>query len=156
MANPSRSALTVVGWREWLAMPELGVNSIKAKLDTGAKTSALHAFDIQKFRKRGREYVRFTVHPWQRNVEDSVLAEAPLLGYRAVRSSSGHEVLRPVIRTEVELFAQRWRIELTLANRDQMGFRMLLGREALRKRFLVDSGASFRAGRTTTPQSEPD
>jgi hypothetical protein len=138
-----RGALQQVGWREWIGLPTLKVPSIKAKIDTGARTSSLHAFEIERFKKNGQDFVRFQIHPRQRNHLLIVQAEAPLLGYRKVRSSSGHQVSRPVITTDISLFDQAWTIELTLANRDQMGFRMLLGREALRGRLLVDSGASY-------------
>lgn len=136
--------VNIVGWREWVGLPHVGVSAIKAKIDTGATTSALHAIHIERYRQGGRDLVRFQVHPLQRNARLTVSAHAPLVDYRTVRSSSGHETHRPVIRTEIELFDQRWSIELTLANRDQMGFRMLLGRQAIRERFLVDAGTSFR------------
>jgi len=137
----------IVGWREQVALPDLGVAAIKAKIDTGARTSALHAFDVEPFRRGGRRWVRFRVHPDQRDAGLVVDAEAPLLDERMVRSSSGKQDLRPVIATTVELLGQRWPIELTLARRDVMGFRMLLGREALRGRALVDPGHSFVTGR---------
>lgn len=137
----------VVGWREWIRLPQLGEFVIKAKIDTGARSSALHAFDVETFRRRGAAWVRFRIHPLQRTMESTIRTEAPILEHRAVRSSSGHLTLRPVILTELELFGTRWPIELTLANRDQMGFRMLLGREALRRRLTVDPGRSYLAGR---------
>lgn len=137
-------SLPIIGWREWIALPGLAVPAIKAKIDTGAKTSALHAFEIERFRRRGKEFVRFQVHPLQKNTELTIPTEAPLLEYRTVRSSSGHVTERPVISTEIALFEEVWTVQLTLAQRDQMGFRMLLGREAIRGRFLVDSGSSYR------------
>ncbi|WP_437207013.1 ATP-dependent zinc protease family protein [Planctomicrobium sp. SH664] len=143
MAN-SPPQLTIAGWREWIALPELGVSAIKTKLDTGARTSAIHAFDIEFVTRRGQKWVRFQIHPWQRRTRGTVTAEAPLSGYREVRSSSGHVDLRPCVCTDVQLFGSVFPIELTLANRDQMGFRMLLGREAIRGRFLVDAGSSYR------------
>lgn len=133
----------VVGWREWVALPQLSVKAIKAKIDTGARTSALHALDIEPFRRRGRDWVRFCVQPVQKNTELMVQSEAVLLGMREVRSSDGKSSSRPVIQTELELVGERWPIELTLVNRDQMGFRLLLGRQALRKRLLVDCGRSY-------------
>lgn len=135
--------LPLIGWRESLALPELGIFEIKAKIDTGARTSALHAFGIEPFRRGGKELVRFRVHPYQRNTRYTVTAEAELLEMRHVRNSGGQGQLRPVIRTIVELGSKQWSIELTLANRDIMGFRMLLGRQAVRRQFLVDAGASF-------------
>lgn len=144
MAKRSASApLPVIGWREWVALPALGVAAIKVKVDTGARSSSLHAFDVHTFQRRGETYVRFTIHPLQRDVKETIVVEARLLEHRHVRSSGGHQTLRPVIRTMVELCGRRWPIELTLASRDAMGFRMLLGRQAMRGRFLVDPGRSF-------------
>lgn len=141
------STLPSVGWREWLALPALGIRAIKVKIDTGARSSALHAFDIELFERDNQPMVRFRVHPWQRNNEEEVSAEAPLAGQRLVRNSGGVETLRPVIMTDVELAGRRWPIELTLTSRDAMGFRMLLGREAVRRRFLVDPCRSYLAGK---------
>ena len=135
----------VIGWREWLALPQLGIPAIKAKIDTGARSSALHAFDIERVRLRGNDKVRFAVHPLQRSAKRGVWAEAELLGYLNVRNSGGRVERRPVIMTEVRLSERSWRIRMTLTNRDQMGFRMLLGREALRELFLVDPARSFLA-----------
>lgn len=139
--------MPVIGWREWLALPDLGVPSIKAKVDTGARSSALHAFETEIFRRGGKHLVRFTVHPRQRNTVTSIQCEAEVIDQRPVRSSGGHETLRPVILTTVELLGQSWPIELTLASRDAMGFRMLLGRQAVRERFLVDPGRSYFGGK---------
>lgn len=139
----SEKELPTIGWREWIGLPGLGVKSIKAKIDTGALTSALHAFQIERFRREGRDYVRFFVHPRQKTAKSVIQTEAPLLGMRSVRSSNGHQSERPVIATEIQVYDQTCLIQLTLANRDQMGFRMLLGREALRNRFLVDAARSY-------------
>ena len=136
-----------VGWREWVSLPKLGVPRIKAKIDTGARSSALHAFDIEFVKRHGDAYVRFVLHPLQRRAKGSVSVEVPLLGERHVKSSNGHVSRRPVIRTEVELLGERREVELTLVSRDQMGFRMLLGREAIRDAFLVDPGRSYAGGR---------
>lgn len=135
-----------LGWREWLALPELGVDRIKVKVDTGARSSSLHAFEIRRFRRDGVVHVRFKVHPVQKEVSTVVEAEAELLDMRKVRSSTGVQTLRPVILTDVELMGERWPVELNLVRRDLMGFRMLLGRAAIRGRFLVDPGRSFLAG----------
>lgn len=140
-----------LGWREWVALPELGVPWIKAKLDTGARSSALHAFDIEPYSRNGEARVRFSLHPRQRRPVPSVPADAAVLGRRQIRSSSGHHQERLLIRTPIELAGERFEIELTLASRDAMGFRMLLGRQALRSHFLVDPGRSFVAGRPTRP-----
>lgn len=136
----------VLGWREWIALPELGIEAIKVKVDTGARSSSLHAYDIERFSDDGRSMVRFKVHPRQRDARATVSAEAELVDRRSVRSSSGAETLRPVILTEVRFMEHRWTIELTLTRRDAMGFRMLLGRQAVRGRFLVDPGRSFLGG----------
>lgn len=139
--------LQTIGWREWVVLPELGGASVKAKVDTGARSSSLHAFNITFVERGGVEHVRFELHPLQRSDRKKIDVEAPLLEMRNVRSSGGHETLRPVIETEVELMGERWPIELTLASRDEMGFRMLLGRQAVRRRFVVDPGRSFFGGK---------
>jgi len=149
-SQPRRSAkgrepLPVIGWREWLGLPDLGIESIKAKVDTGARTSSLHAFDVEETLVDGVVHVRFTIHPAQRRTGPSVLAELPLVAMRRVRDSGGKTELRPVVETTVRLFDQEWPIEITLTRRDTMGFRMLLGRQAIRGRFLVDAGRSFRS-----------
>lgn len=148
MTTRSKQPLRTLGWREWLALPELSVGRVKAKIDTGARSSTLHAFDVHRFERDGRPWVRFRVHPIQRSTRESVEAEAPLHDERLVRDSGGSEQLRPVISTTVEVNGDRWRIELTLTNRDAMGFRMLLGRQAIRGRFVVDAGRSYLLGRT--------
>jgi len=138
--------LPAVGWREWLALPELGIERIKAKVDTGARTSALHAFDIEPFEVDGEPWVRFRVHPAQRDAVTTVEAAAPLVDEREVRSSTGKSMVRPVVRAGVVLGAHAWPIEINLVRRDLMGFRMLLGRHAVRNRFLVDPGRSYLQG----------
>ena len=143
---PVKEPVWIIGWREFVGLPDLGIRAIKAKIDTGARSSALHAFDVEPFQRGGKRMVRFEVHPLQRGSRQEVSAEAELLGERRVRSSNGHEELRPVINMAVSLLDRKWNIELTLTNRDEMGFRLLLGRQAIRNRFLVDPGRSFRAG----------
>lgn len=138
-----RAPLPTIGWREWVELPDLGVEVIKAKIDTGARTSALHAFDIEIFPEDGVETVYFQVHPLQHRGGISIPAQAPLAGWRQVRSSSGHQEQRPFIEVAVGWLEHRWPIELTLTNRDEMGFRMLLGRRALRRRATIDPGRSF-------------
>lgn len=137
----------VIGWREWVRLPELGIRRVKAKIDTGARSSSLHAFDVRTFERDGQTFVSFKVHPLQRNSKKTVTCEAEVLEFRQIRSSTGHAQKRPVIRTRVDVLGEVWEIDLTLANRDEMGFRMLIGREAVRGRFLVDAGKSFYAGR---------
>lgn len=145
----------MIGWREWVALPELGVEWIKAKVDTGARSSALHAFDLEPFRRRGADWVRFALHPVQRDSHTEVWAEARVLEWREVKSSSGHREQRPVIQTRVSLLGQDWPAEVTLTNRDEMGFRMLIGRQAVRGHFHVDPGGSFYNGRPPAPGSSP-
>lgn len=143
----SDEPLPLTGWREWVALPEFGIPRIKAKIDTGARSSSLHAFDVvQTTDASGATRVRFCVHPRQRDDRKSIEVEAAVLEFRHVRSSSGVESHRPVIVTSVAAFGRTWPIELTLADRDAMGFRMLLGREAIRGRFLVDPGSSYLGG----------
>ncbi len=139
---------TIAGWREWVGLAGIGVPWIKAKLDTGARSSALHAFDLEEFLgDDGREYVRFQVHPWQHTDSGAITVECPVHDRRSVRSSSGHSEERIVVLIDVTFFGRTITAETSLSNRDQMGFRMLIGREALRQGFLVDSGKSFLAGR---------
>lgn len=133
----------VIGWREWVKLPELAIDSIKAKIDTGARTSSLHAFDLKYFKRRGGVHVKFAVHPQQRSSRETIFCEAKVYEFRKVKSSSGHETKRPVIITEIELMGEVWPIELTLANRDEMGFRMLLGRQGFRDHMLVDASRSY-------------
>ena len=130
-----------------MQLPDVGIPWIKAKLDTGAQTSSVHAYDIEVFDKGGVDWVRFRVRPWQESIEDEVLVEARLHDRRRVRSSSGHVQERFVVRMTVILVGREVDAEFTLTNRDQMGFRMLIGREVLRDGFVVASGQSFVGGR---------
>lgn len=139
----SQEPLPVIGWREHIALPELGIPELKVKIDTGARSSALHAFDIEPFQDAGKMMVRFKVHPYQRDSDRTILAQAEVIDQREVRNSGGDTQVRSVIQTKVELGGFAFPIELTLTNRDKMGFRMLLGRQAVRRRFLVDAGQSF-------------
>ena len=147
MDDQDQSGNEVIGWREWVGLPDLAIKAVKAKVDTGARSSSLHASDIQEFERDGKLWVRFNVHPSQRKKQKVVQAEAEILDHRLVRSSSGKASQRPVILTTVQLLGARWQVELTLADRSKMGFRMLLGREAIRGRFNVDSGSSYAGGR---------
>lgn len=137
-----RETYACVGWREWVSLPELGVKNIKVKVDTGARTSALHTFSLAYFDKDGEEWVRIGLHPRQKSNEEH-FTEAKILDKRVVRDSGGHEELRPVIETVITLGKHSFRAELTLTSRDNMKFRMLLGRKALEGRFLVDSNGSY-------------
>jgi hypothetical protein len=145
-----KDPVPIIGWREWVALPELGVERIKVKVDTGAHSSALHAFNLEEFELDGESWVRFDLHPLQRDSQTTVAAEAPLVGRRWVKSSSGVPTLRPVIRTKIKLGRKAWRTEVTLVRRDVMGFRMLLGRRTVRRRFLVDCGRSFLVSESQT------
>jgi len=136
-----------IGWREWITLPDLGIERVKAKIDTGARSSALHAYDVRAFEKHGVTWVRFKVHPLQRDTHKTVTCEAEMVDQRIVRSSGGHETLRPVIVTPIVLLGEQHEIELTLTNRDTMGFRMLLGRQALRGTYMIDPGRSYLGGR---------
>jgi hypothetical protein len=136
-----------LGWREWISMPQLKIDAIKVKVDTGARSSSLHAYDIEYEKHREHTFVRFKVHPRQRNSTLVVDCRAALHDMRTVRSSSGTAQRRPVIRTSIAIGEAVWDIDLTLTSRDAMGFRMLLGREAIRKRFVVDPGRSFLLGK---------
>ncbi len=144
--TPSRSRIDV-GWREWAGLPELGVDAVKAKIDTGARTSSLHAFDLETFKKGTVLWTRFRVHPIQRKATPEIVCTARVLEMRRVRSSSGHVDERPVIETTLTMGDHAWPIELTLASRDAMGFRMLLGRQALRGQCVIDPGRSFVASK---------
>lgn len=144
----------VVGWREWVELPELLDAAVKAKVDTGARTSALHAFRLRVDRDGdGTTTASFEVHPRQRSTADSVRVTCSVTGFRDVRSSDGRSESRPVIVTPVSLGGSTWPIEVTLTSRDAMGFRMLLGRSALKRRFLVDPGRSYLLSRA--PSTEP-
>ena len=147
MPPAKRPEPITLGWREWVALPDWDVAHMKAKVDTGARTSSLHAFGLEWFDRDGSPWVRFEVHPWQRSTADSVIAEAPVVATRDVKSSSGDVEHRPVVHTSVVLAGRPVTAEVTLTRRDEMGFRMLIGREALRHRFLVDPGVSYLGGR---------
>ncbi len=136
--------LIIIGWREWIGLPKLKVKKIKVKIDTGARTSALHVSDISIHYKNDVPYVHFTIHPIQHQSSPTIHAKAKLIEYRRVKSSSGHISTRPVIHTKFLLGEMKWEGEVTLVDRDLMGFRMLLGRQAVRNRFLVHPGRSYR------------
>ena len=140
--RPPRPKLSI-GWREWVGLPEFGVPRIKAKVDTGARTSAIHAFRIRPFERDDEEWVSFELHPFQRDSADRIACEARVVDRRRIRSSNARTEWRYVIRTPLSIGGRRWPIELTLAKRDEMGFRMLLGRTALRRRVIIDPAKSF-------------
>jgi hypothetical protein len=144
----SQKPLLQVGWREWLSLPQIGVPAIRAKLDTGARTSALHTFQQETFRENGQRKVRFGVHPLRRRTDIAIFCVADVIDERIVSDSGGHRERRLVIRTEVQLGDHRWPIEITLANRETMLFRMLLGRSAMQNQLLINAGASYVMGRS--------
>jgi hypothetical protein len=139
---------TLIGWREWCELPDLGLPAISAKVDTGARTSALHAFDIEPFTRHRKHFVRFKVHPVAKNKHMTVQCEAPLVEKRTIRSSNGARQVRPVILTDIRIGDKVFTTELTLTSRHNMNFRMLLGRKALRSgRFAIDPVKSFLFGK---------
>jgi hypothetical protein len=140
------STKDIIGWREWISLPELGIAHIKAKVDTGAKTSALHAFYVHPFEREGLEWVKFGVHPLQSSTSSIVECESLVKALRSVTDSGGHTEMRYVIETKLMIKGQIRTIEVTLTDRETMRFRMLLGRRALKRRFLVDSNKSFTLG----------
>lgn len=137
----------VVGWREWVALPELAVRRIKAKLDTGARSSALHAFNVKPLQRDGKYLVEFDVHPLQRNDEVIRTCVAEAVDYRWITNSGGGREKRFVIVTALQMGGDTWPIEVTLTDRDQMGFRMLIGRTAMERRLVIDPTASYRLGK---------
>ena len=137
----------VIGWREWVGLPDLGVIEVKAKVDTGADNSSLHAFEIERFDEGGIEMVRFEIHPRQRKRKPSISCVAQVAGERKVRNPGGRLETRPVIRTTLVVAGEELEALVNLTTRDEMTFRMLLGRRTVRSRFVVDPGRSYIGGR---------
>ena len=137
--------LQVLGWREWTALPQLNIKRIKCKIDTGARTSALHAYFIEP--DHVRNIVQFGIHPIQNNTNIKVICESPIVDYRFVSDSGGHKEKRYVIETNIILGDHSWRIEMNLTDRDTMRFRMLLGRTAINNQFVVDPVRSYLMGK---------
>ncbi len=144
----------IVGWKEWVSIPELDLPAMKAKIDTGAATSSLHAYNIEYFAKNGVKYVKFEVHPIQKNKRITRYCVAQLVDKRHVRSSSGEKERRPVIKTTIQIGGSKLDIELNLTNRDSMGMRMLIGREALSGRILVNPTHKFLHGKLSQKKSK--
>lgn len=133
----------IIGWREWISLPELGISRIKAKVDTGARTSALHAFALKPFTQNGKNRLSFGIHPLQNDKTQIIQCIADIADKRLVTDSGGHEEERYVIVTSIRLARETWPIEITLTERENMLFRMLLGRSALKHRFMVNPARSF-------------
>ena len=144
----SQYAKMIIGWREWVAFPVLAVPAIKAKIDTGARTSALHVFNLKPFQEDGIKKVQFVVHPLQKRTDVTIHCIANVVDQRTVTNSGGHREKRYVIRTIVRIGQSEWPIEITLTNREEMGFRMLLGRTAMHKRLMVDPSLSYQTGQS--------
>jgi hypothetical protein len=136
-----------LGWREWVSLPDLNIDLIKAKVDTGARTSTLHAFDVELINVSGEDFVKFSIHPNQRDLDMILECQAPLFDQREVRDSGGHSELRYVIETKIAIGSTVHTAEVTLTNRDNMGFRMLIGRTVLKGQYLVDPGRSYLTGK---------
>lgn len=140
------SKVLTIGWREWVQLPGLGIPWVKAKVDTGARSSAIHAFYTERFTRNGEAWVRFGVHPMQGDTETVIDCEAPLVDERAVTDSGGHREQRPVILTSLTLGGITREVEMTLTDRDSMLFRMLVGRTAMNRDIVVSPGCSFLTG----------
>lgn len=143
---PSPQPLPAVSWREWVALPDLGIPAIKVKVDTGARSSALHTHDYTIEETPGGPFVNFHIHPRRRDPSIVIACRAPVSDFRVVSDSGGHRENRPFITTRLRVGSMEWDVELSLTNRETMRFRMLLGRQALAGRVIVDSGASFLHG----------
>lgn len=139
--------LLTFGWREWVGLPDLGISRIKAKVDTGARTSAIHAFEVRPYSENGRDRVEFRVHPVQKDNDTVITCSAEIVDRRKVTDSGGHTEERFVIRTELHIGAYHWPIEATLTARDDMLFRMLIGRTAMKGRAVVNPGRSYVIGK---------
>jgi len=137
----------VLGWREWISLPDLGIPAIKAKVDTGARTSTLHAFEVREFADNGKQRVAFKIHPNQRDIDTIIECEADIIDQRLVSDSGGHKESRWVIVTTLNIGTLSWPIEMTLTSRDDMLFRMLLGRTAINGRAIVNPARSYVIGK---------
>lgn len=157
MSSPE-TELTHLGWREWAALPDLNIPLIKAKVDTGARSSALHAFMVDPYKRGGSHWIMFAIHPYQNRTDIIVECHAPIHDRRVVSDSGGHRNRRYVIKTQLVVGQKIMVAELTLTNRDTMKFRMLLGRTAMRGHYLVDPQKSYLQGKpdSVTALKQPD
>ncbi|WOJ94115.1 ATP-dependent zinc protease [Congregibacter variabilis] len=146
------SELRTLGWREWIGFPDIGIAQIKAKVDTGARTSCLHAFKVEPFEHEGASWVSFDIHPSQTDGTEVIQCKAPVLEQRVVRDSGGHEELRYVIETTMTIGDHEQTAEVTLTDRDTMKFRVLLGRTAIQGTFTVDPARSYLVGKRRKKQ----
>lgn len=146
--------MVTLGWREWVGLPSLGIKQVKAKIDTGARTSTLHAFEIEDFEEHGKKRVRFKIHPVQREDDTVIECVADVIDQRIVSDSGGHREKRWVIRTDIVIGPHTWPAEMTLTGRDNMLFRMLLGRTAMKNRARVDPARSYLVGKKRMPSSK--
>jgi len=137
----------IIGSEEWCALPEIKIPAIKVRIDSGAKTSSLHATNIKEFDNKGELYISFDVFPIEQKLHTIIHCKAKVIDRRMVKSSNGSQERRYVIETEIQMGSNSWKIELTLSNRDSMGYRMLLGRQAMENKILVDPGSSFQLGK---------
>ncbi len=142
----------LIGWREWAELPDLNVPLIKVKIDTGARTSALHAYDIKIFEKDGKQFAEFMIHPIQNNNQIGIASEAEVIDMRVIKSSNGHKQLRVVINSLIQIGGYQAYINITLTNRDIMNHRMLLGRSAM-KNILINPNKSYLLGRINKQES---
>ena len=143
-----------IGWREWVQLPDLGVVEIKAKVDTGADNSSLHAFNIERFERESSPWVRFEIHPRQRKRKPTIKCEAEVVKERKVKNPNGSAEIRPVIRTKLVVAGKEIDALVNLTTRDEMTFRMLLGRRTIRKHFVIDPGRSYLGGRPGREDAE--
>lgn len=141
------SHIITIGWREWVGLSELGIPAMKAKIDTGARTSCIHTFRQEEFERNGQSWIRFWVHPLQKDTKQEIICEAEIIDKRFVRDSGGRQEFRPVIKTDIFLGDSRWEVEITLSNREEMLFRMLLGRTSMLGKLSINPALSYTQGK---------
>lgn len=147
LENLQATTLLTIGWREWISLPDLNIPGVKAKIDTGARTSTLHTFRVEPYRKCHQPWVKFAIHPDQYDARSWLECHAAVKDQRIIRDSGGHEQLRYVIETQMRIGHCIFMAEMSLTCRDDMRFRMLLGRTALNGRFVVNPQVSYLFGK---------